>query len=83
MSKRLTQEEFIKRAKEVHGNKYNYSKVFYINAKTKVSIICPEHGVFEQIAGNHLVGNGCPFCKNLTISKKLSKKSKTFIEQVK
>lgn len=83
MSKKLTTEEFIKKAKKIHNNKYDYSKVFYINAKTKVSIICPIHGMFEQIAGNHLGGNGCPFCKKLSISKKLSKKSKMFIEQAK
>jgi len=42
----LTTEEFVKRAKEVHGDKYNYSKVNYINSKTNVCIICPEHGEF-------------------------------------
>ena len=41
--KKLTTEEFIKRAKEVHGDKYDYSKVEYINSKTKVCIICPKH----------------------------------------
>lgn len=41
MSKKLTQEEFIKKAKVIHGNKYDYSQVKYINTKTKVLIICP------------------------------------------
>jgi len=40
-------EEFIKRAREVHGNKYDYSKVNYVDSKTKVIIICPVHGEFE------------------------------------
>ena len=44
MPKRKTLEEFIEQAKHVHGNKYNYSKVEYVNNKTKVCIICPEHG---------------------------------------
>ena len=44
--KRLTNNEFIKRAKEVHGNKYDYSKVKYVNAKTKICIVCKEHGDF-------------------------------------
>jgi len=38
--------DFIKKAIEVHGNKYDYSKAKYINSKTKVTIICPEHGEF-------------------------------------
>jgi len=62
MGKRLTTEEFIKKAKLVHGNKYNYSQVNYKNTGTKIKIICPEHGVFEQQPGNHLNGQGCPQC---------------------
>jgi len=53
---------FIKKSKSVHGNKYDYSKVEYVNAKTKVTIICPIHGEFEQTPGNHLNGSGCPIC---------------------
>ena len=57
-----SKEDFIKKAREVHGNKYDYSKVEYVNNKTKVCIICPEHGEFEQIASYHMGGNGCPKC---------------------
>ena len=46
--KKLTTIDFIIRAKEVHGDKYDYSKVEYVNNKTKVCIICPEHGEFWQ-----------------------------------
>jgi superfamily II DNA or RNA helicase len=68
MSRKLTTEEFIKRAKEVHGDKYDYSKVEYKSAKEKVCIICPLHGEFWQIPSNHLHGYGCPKCsgKNRT-----------------
>ena len=59
---RLTKEEFIKKAQEIHGNKYDYSKVNYINSYTKICIICPEHGEFWQIPNYHLNGNGCPLC---------------------
>lgn len=59
----ITTEEFIKRAKEIHGNKYDYSLVDYKNARTKVKIICPEHGVFEQQPRAHLNKQGCPKCK--------------------
>ena len=59
----LNTEEFVKRAKEVHGNKYDYSKVKYINNKKEVCIICPIHGEFKQIAKSHLEGNGCNKCR--------------------
>ncbi len=62
MSIKVTTEEFIKRAKEVHGDKYDYSKVEYVNNHTKVCIICPEHGEFWQRADSHLSGIGCPKC---------------------
>lgn len=62
-NKKLTKEEFIRRAKLIHGELYDYSKVNYISTKTKVEIICPIHGSFWQTPGNHLDGrNGCPVC---------------------
>ena len=62
MSKKLTTEEFIRRAKEVHGDKYDYSKVEYVNNNTKVCIICPKHGEFWQAPNSHLQNHGCPYC---------------------
>lgn len=59
---KLTTEEFIKKAREVHGDRYDYSKVEYVNSTTKVCIICKEHGVFEQSPQKHLLGQGCPNC---------------------
>jgi hypothetical protein len=61
-SKRLTNEEFIEKAKLIHEDKYDYSKVQYKNTSTKVCIICPEHGEFWQTPNNHLFGAGCPTC---------------------
>ena len=60
--KRLTTSEFIEKAKAVHGDKYDYSKCEYVNNRTKVCIICPEHGEFWQEPGNHLKGYGCNLC---------------------
>jgi predicted RNA-binding Zn-ribbon protein involved in translation (DUF1610 family) len=62
--RRLSTEEFIERAREIHGGKYDYSKAVYITGHDKVEIICPEHGVFWQSAVNHTKGNkaGCPGC---------------------
>ena len=62
MRKRLTTEEFVERAKRIHGDKYDYSKVEYINNYTKVCIICPKHGEFWQRPDKHLIGHGCSLC---------------------
>lgn len=61
VAKRTT-ETFIERAKETHGDKYDYSQVNYINKSSKVTIICGEHGAFNQEAGSHILGQGCPSC---------------------
>ncbi len=61
--KRLTTQSFIVKANIIHNNKYNYSKSNYVNTKTKVCIICPEHGEFWMTPNNHLSGQGCPQCK--------------------
>ena len=68
--------EFIEKAKKVHGDKYDYSKVEYINTKTKVCIICPEHGEFWQLPYKHLSGRGCRAC-----SGKLKYTTESFIEK--
>ena len=66
--KRLTTKEFIEKARKVHGDKYNYSKVEYKDSHTKVSIICPIHGEFSQTPNNHLNGQQCPFCSSQSAS---------------
>lgn len=62
MSRTKTLDDFIKDANLVHNNKYDYSKVFYINCKTKVDIICKKHGIFKQKPNTHLNNRGCPNC---------------------
>ena len=64
--KKLTNIEIIEKFKEVHGDKYDYSLVDYVNRHTTVGIICSEHGVFNQTPGNHLKGQDCPSCKGRT-----------------
>ena len=59
---RMSLEEFIRRAREVHGDKYDYSKVEYTDARTKIRIVCPEHGEFWQRPHQHLKGVECPKC---------------------
>ena len=63
-NKYLSKEAFIEKAKEVHGDKYDYSNVDYNSAKEKVTIICETHGNFLQIPNSHLGGSGCPHCYN-------------------
>ena len=70
---RLTLDEFINKSKEIHGNKYDYSKVDYINNSTKVCIICPEHGEFWQRPSQHLRGDGCPYCCQSKLEKNIEK----------
>ena len=60
--KKLTQEEFIRRAKEIHGNRYNYSKSIYTGYENKLCISCEKHGEFWQMPSTHLHGGGCPMC---------------------
>ena len=80
MSKIVTTDSFIVKAKKIHGNKYDYSKVSYLNAITKICIICPEHGEFWQTPNSHLNGNGCPKCKGknrrMTVSEFICKAKK-------
>lgn len=62
MSKKLTTEEFIEKAKKVHEDRYDYSNVKYVNNRTVVNLICKEHGSFKQRPMNHLNGNNCKKC---------------------
>lgn len=59
---RLTNEEFIRKANEVHSGKYDYTKTMYSDYHTKVCITCPKHGDFWQEPSNHLSGKGCRLC---------------------
>ena len=72
---------FVEKAKSIHNDRYDYSKVEYVNAHTKVCIICPEHGEFWQTPNNHLNGNGCPLCKNRKIGDVLRDTVEGFIEK--
>lgn len=81
--KKLSQDEFIKRAKEVHKGRYDYSKVQYINVRTKVIIICPVHGEFLQTPSAHLKGQGCKQCYNDVVGDSLRATKNEFIEKAK
>ena len=59
---------FVSKAREVHGDFYDYSKVDYKDSQTKVCIICPIHGEFWQTPAHHLFGHGCQLCANAKIA---------------
>lgn len=77
--------EFIEKAKIIHGTKFDYSLVEYVNSYSKIKILCPEHGVFEQTPSNHLSGKGCEICNisksEIIISNYLIKNNINFIQQ--
>lgn len=60
--KRVTFEEFLERAKNIHGDKYCYKNSIFTGTNNKININCPIHGEFEQIVHSHLSGNGCSKC---------------------
>lgn len=61
--RKLTTEEFIKRAREKHGDRYDYSLVDYVDMFTPVEIVCRKHGVFKQAPNGHVRGAGCSLCR--------------------
>lgn len=59
----VTTESFIAEAKEIYGNRYDYSKADYKNRDHRVTVVCPIHGDFQVYAREHLDGKGCPKCE--------------------
>ena len=57
-----SKDDFIYKAKLSHGDKYDYSNVLYVNSQTKVNILCPKHGEFEQLPYDHISKHGCTKC---------------------
>ena len=81
--KRLTQEEYIKRCKEAHGDDYDYSKTIYEGNRKDVIVTCKKHGDFVQNAATHLKSYGCPVCSRQKQSAKMKKSQERFIEEAK
>jgi very-short-patch-repair endonuclease len=80
-SKKSNTNEFIIKSKDIHGDKYDYSKVEYIKAVEKVIITCKEHGDFEQTPNGHLDGKGCRKCSTEINSDKQRKTTNQFITE--
>lgn len=81
-TKKLDTVQFIRRAREKHGNKYDYSKTVYVNARTKLCIICPEHGEMWMTPVRHLKSGGCTFCGKIKAGS-TKKTTKEFVSECK
>lgn len=78
---KITTKEFIDRSTEIHKGKFDYSLVEYSRAITKVKIICPNHGIFEQTPNAHLSGFGCSKCRDEYLSEKFISNKESFIKK--
>jgi hypothetical protein len=81
MPTKLTIQSFMDRSQKVHNNFYDYSLVDYKNTKTKVTIICPKHGEFEQAPGDHMNGRGCKSCQYEKLKSTHAKSLTQFVEE--
>lgn len=79
----MGKDKFIEKSNKIHNNKYDYSKIEYINNNKKVEIICNIHGCFNQTPGSHLNGNGCPKCGTESSAKNQRDTTEIFIEKSK
>src|SRR5690606_5568468 len=60
--RRINTEEVIERSKKTHGDKYDYSESVCFSVTEKLTIICPNHGEFQQVPADHMDGHGCKLC---------------------
>lgn len=81
MPEKLSQKDVIKKFKKIHGDRFDYSLVKFVNTKVKVKIICKDHGIFEQTPNNHLNGQICKKCAYIENSKNRSKTIENFITE--
>lgn len=82
--KKLTTEQWIQQAKELHGDKFGYTNTVYSTAKAKLIIECPEHGPQEMLPQHHLKGYGCGICgkKQINVSNGRQLTQPQFLERI-
>lgn len=84
MARSLTQEEFISRVRQVHGeNTYDLSKAHYTRSENRVTVICPKHGPWTPIAGSLMQGHGCSKCAQEKAAEQHRHGAEKFIEKSK
>lgn len=74
--------EFIEKSRQIHGDKYDYSEVIYVNTMTKLKIICKLHGPFIQTPDSHFKGHNCPVCARHMIHLKKAKTHEQFMKEI-
>lgn len=77
----MTFDEFKTTAEQIHGHKYEYDESSFVNLKTKMNIICPIHGVFQQSPHSHLNGHGCNQCGVIKRSLAQTTTTEEFVEK--
>lgn len=82
MTKKLSREEFIARSEKVQNTQWDYSLVVYVDSKTNVTIICPEHGPYQQSPKMHMLGHGCNKCSTARAAKLITSDTDEFIPKV-
>lgn len=80
-SQRYTLKKFLENVKKVHGTKYDYSKVKYVNSQSKIEIICPIHGAFTMKANSHKNGQGCPICGRIKANDNIAINYSEFLQR--
>lgn len=81
MAEKSTKQEFVEKSLKVHGTLFDYTQCVYVNAKTKMTIVCKEGHSFEQTPNAHLSGNGCGVCSKSLVGKWNQKTIKDFLEK--
>lgn len=83
LKKKIDFPTFVEKAKKTHGDKYEYVEDSYVDYKTKMSIICPIHGVFHQMPVKHVFGEGCRQCSYEKRGSNCAKTTNAFVDEVK
>ena len=82
MPSKKTKEQYIEEAKKLHNNRFDYSLIKELPKRdTKVNIICPSHGIFEQSFHKHLQGDGCKKCSKERVAKEIIERAKQKFKQ--
>lgn len=82
-NRRKTTEEFVREARQIHGDRYLYNQAVYVTAKVQLKIVCSLHGLFWQKPEDHLQGMGCPKCGVERRAQKRTKSTAQFIQEAK
>lgn len=81
---RISQSDFLARCTDVHGDRYDLSRVAYKGVSKKIEVVCKEHGVFYPTAGNFTANkSGCPTCARLLVGSKSRMSEQSYIERAK